>query len=169
MKKRNLVFIAVILLAMFAAHLLAAKMVRVMVRAPIYIEPSRTSSRIEIVEKGTLLNLLQPTKVKDIWYYVSFTSPRYGTRVSGFILESAVELVPEEREALPPVKKEKREELTLSVPPKSRAPEFPSREKPRQDLAWKPLIPPQPEVQETKVVEAVEFPQLTAVLRQRKV
>ena len=45
----------------------AVKQVRVIAeRASIYIEPSRTSARIEVVGKGTLLNLLQDRKVKDI-------------------------------------------------------------------------------------------------------
>ncbi len=61
-------------------------------RASIYIEPRRGSTRIDIVGKGTLLNLLQTKKINDIWYYVSYSSSRYGTRVSGFVLDSAVEL-----------------------------------------------------------------------------
>src|SRR3990170_3311972 len=73
----------------------AKKVIVIAERASIYIEPSRTSARIEIVGKGTILNLLQDRKVKDIWYYVSFNSPRYGTRISGFIQESAVELAVE--------------------------------------------------------------------------
>jgi hypothetical protein len=89
----------------------AIKQVRVIAeRASIYIEPSRTSSRIEIVGKGTILNLLQERKVKDLWYYISFNSPRYGTRISGFIQESAVELVAE----APPVSPKAEE----TVPPK---------------------------------------------------
>lgn len=94
-----------------AARLLfpAVKQVRVISeRASIYIEPSRTSARIDIVAKGTILNLLQERKVKDVWYYVSYTSPRYGSRISGFIQDAAVEpAVPGPLAALP-----KREEET---------------------------------------------------------
>ncbi|MDH4270879.1 MAG: hypothetical protein OEW18_02760 [Candidatus Aminicenantes bacterium] len=84
-------------------------------RASIYIEPSRGSTRIDIVEKGALLNLLQTKKVKDIWYYVSFSSPRYGTRVSGFVQDSAVELVDA---TIPPVSEPKKApEKVESRPP----------------------------------------------------
>jgi hypothetical protein len=100
----------------------AVKQVRVTAdRASLYIEPSRTSSRIEIVTKGTVLNLLQERKVKDIWYYVSFVSPRYGSRISGFILETMVEPV----EGSPPPAIPKPEEL---VPPKKEAEPAPPAE-----------------------------------------
>jgi hypothetical protein len=71
-------------------------------RAAVYVEPNRNSARIDLVERGDLLNLFQQQKVKDVWYYVSYNSPRYGGRISGFIQESAVELV---AEGVPPAKK----------------------------------------------------------------
>jgi hypothetical protein len=75
----------------------AVRQVRVTVqRAAIYVEPNRNSTRIDLVEKGDLLNLFQEQKVKNVWYYVVYNSPRYGSRISGFIQASAVELVTEE-------------------------------------------------------------------------
>lgn len=74
----------------------AVRQVRVTAqRAGIYTEPNRSSTRIDIVQKGALLTLFQQQKVKEVWYYVSYDSPRYGGRVSGFVLESAVEPVQE--------------------------------------------------------------------------
>jgi len=99
----------IVFLALLAVSPLtsAVKQVRVTAeRASLYIEPSRTSSRIEIVTKGMILTLLQERKVKDIWYYVSFVSPRYGSRISGFILETMVEPVVE----TPPPAAQKKEE-----------------------------------------------------------
>jgi hypothetical protein len=103
----------------------AVKQVRVIAeRASIYIEPSRTSARIEVVVKGTILNLLQDRKVKDIWYYVSFNSPRYGTRISGFIQDSAVELAvvstpapPKEEAKIPPKAKPEQARAPEAAPP----------------------------------------------------
>jgi hypothetical protein len=75
----------------------AVRQVRVTVlRAAIYVEPNRNSTRIDLVEKGDLLNLFQEQKVKNVWYYVVYNSPRYGSRISGFIQAAAVELVTEE-------------------------------------------------------------------------
>lgn len=96
-------------------------------RTSVYIEPSRGSTRIDIVGQGTLLNLLQQKKFKESWYYVSFSSPRYGARISGFVLDSAVELVCEETPSAPKEKAvpEKAEEVPLPAPPPPVAPEPP--------------------------------------------
>jgi hypothetical protein len=136
-------------------------------RASVYIEPSRGSTRIDIVGKGALLNLLQTKKVKDVWYYVSYSSSRYGTRVSGFVLDSAVELVGEtipsvpeekkpEKKAAPPApvppRAEEKEEIKPEPPPAPRIEEvliptdplakrrvvLPRKEPPLQELVWQP-------------------------------
>jgi hypothetical protein len=132
------IFFSACLIFLAAGPLVSAvKQVRVTIeRASIYIEPSRTSARIEIVGKGTILNLLQERKVKDIWYYVSFNSPRYGTRISGFIQESAVEPAVGSPPA-PPKKEEK-------VPPKV----GPGQARP-------PEVVPPPKVGEKKEVPTV--------------
>jgi hypothetical protein len=121
----------------------AVKQVRVIAeRAIIYIEPSRTSARIEIVGKGTILNLLQERKVKDIWYYVSFNSPRYGTRISGFIQESAVEPAVE----------------TPTAPPKQE-PKIPPKVEPEQARPHEVLPPPKVELKEEKPAKIPSAPE----------
>jgi hypothetical protein len=131
----------------------AVKQVRVTAeRASIYIEPSRTSARIEIVGKGAVLNLLQERKVKDIWYYVSFNSPRYGSRISGFIQESAVEPVVEGA----PVPPKKEEKAPPKVEPEQLRP--PEAVSPPQAQEKKPLLkqPPSP----PPVIETVALTKL---------
>jgi hypothetical protein len=130
---------------MLAAAPLASAVKQVKVtaeRASIYIEPSRSSARIDIVGKGTVLNLLQERKVKDIWYYVSFHSPRYGTRISGFIQETAVELAG----ASPPAPSKKAAE----TPPQAkqeevRPPELapPPQAEPKKEVPKAPPSPPE--------------------------
>ncbi|MDH7511723.1 MAG: hypothetical protein QHH14_02110 [Clostridiales bacterium] len=89
-------------------------------RASIYSEPARGSARIDFVEKGTVLTLFQQNKVRDVWYYVTFQSPRYGARISGFIHESAVELVLEEKTP-PPKKEAAKPEIVVPQPEKPTA------------------------------------------------
>lgn len=97
MKKTRAAFLAALLLGWGGVLLPAVRQVRVTAeRAAIYVEPNRSSSRVDIVSKGMVLNLFQQQKVKNIWYYVSYTSVRYGGRLSGFILESAVEPISED-------------------------------------------------------------------------
>lgn len=123
----------------------AVKQVRVIAeRASIHIEANRKSTKIEIVEKGMILNLLQQSKVKGVWYYVSFTSPRYGSKISGFIPDSEVELVGEE--SRPPVKEEQAQ-------PAKAQPALPQEKPaPPQELA------PQPKAEEKKEVKVVPKP-----------
>jgi hypothetical protein len=140
-----------------------ANQVRVIAeRASIYIEPSRGSTRIDIVGKGALLNLLQTKKVNDIWYHVSFSSSRYGTRISGFILDSTVELVGET--SPPPLKEKKPQEEVVAppaVPPKAEEKEMP-----------KPEPPPPPEFEITLMQTAlpenrpIDLPPKPATLRE---
>ncbi len=121
MAARRILFCTCLIILGVRPMLSAVKQVRVIAeRASIYIEPSRTSARIEIVGKGTILNLLQDRKVKDIWYYVSFNSPRYGTRISGFVQESAVEPAVER----PPAPPKEEQKIPLKVEPeRARPPE----------------------------------------------
>ena len=122
----------------------AVRQVRVTAeRAAVYAEPSRKSIRIDLVQKGALLNLFQQQKVKEIWYYVSYNSRRYGSRMSGFILDVAVEPV---EEGAPPVEK-----------PVSPAPEIKADEK-------KPGPPAEPVKPVAAVVQAApeKTPPVTA-------
>jgi hypothetical protein len=156
----------------------AVKQVRVTAeRANVFIEPSRTSSRIEIVTKGTVLTLLQERKVKDIWYYVSFVSPRYGSRISGFILETMVELVEEAPAAAPkkeaeapspkvepakemPPPPKTAESLILTPLPRSRAISLPPKAVLLQEAAWKveekQVVAQKPEVKEETKAKPAE-------------
>ncbi len=141
MKKRRVRVFLLLFLLIALPLVSAVKQVRVIVdRAIIYIEPSRTSSRIEIVEKGTLLALYQQRKIKDAWYYVTFNSPRLGARISGFIHESSVEPV-EERPAVLPKVEEK--------PPEEKAKILTPQEKPavQPKAPEKPLLPPESEAE----------------------
>ncbi len=60
-------------------------------KANILLEPSKSSSVVEIVDKGTILSLLSQKKIRDFWYYVSFRSTDQFITVSGFIHASSVE------------------------------------------------------------------------------
>lgn len=127
-------------------------------RASVYIEPSRGSTRIDIVAKGDLLNLLQTKKVKGTWYYVSYSSSRYRARVSGFVLDSAVELV---GEAVPPAAEIKKpEEKPATSPPLPPVrPEAKKREEPR------PEPPPPPRIEESLVETTLADGQRIALLQ----
>ena len=163
MKKTRLAPGIILFLSLFSPAFSAVKQVRVIVdRAGIYIEPSRTSSRIEVVEKGTVLTLFQQKKVKDVWYYVSFSSRRYGSRISGFIHESYVEPVEDTAAAPPKVEEKKPEEKIQPAPaPAKPAPQTPP-EKPRPappKVEPKPEVKPKPEpvakYEETVVLTAL--------------
>jgi hypothetical protein len=168
----------------------AVKQVRVtQERASIYIEPSRTSARIDIVVKGTVLNLLQESKVKDIWYYVSYNSPRYRSRISGFIQDSAVELAVPGSPAAPPVKEEKAppkaepekprpaetvppapprivESLAATGLPKGRTHSFPRRTASLQDVAWR-IVETPPVLAKEKPIAVRESAALTPLPKRR--
>jgi hypothetical protein len=71
--------------------------VRVVVeRARIYAEASTESYRIETVKKGTVLTLFGTKKAGEDWLYVNYQSPRWGSRVTGFIQAAMVEEFAEE-------------------------------------------------------------------------
>jgi len=149
----------------------AVKQVRVtQERASIYIEPSRTSARIDIVAKGTVLNLLQESKVKAVWYYVSYNSPRYGSRISGFIQDSAVELAVPGSAAPPPAKEEK---AVPKIEPEKPRPAEAVPPAPVKEKEEPPKVPPAP----PRIVESLaatrlprgrtySFPRQTASLQE---
>jgi hypothetical protein len=105
--------------------------------------------------KGTVLNLLQERKVNDIWYYVSFRSPRYGTRVSGFVQDWAVEPAVEAPPAGPAVEKD------TAQPPKIEEKKEAPREKPAAKVAAaaKPAVKTPPAI--------IEVPLLTPLPKGR--
>jgi hypothetical protein len=203
MDRKRILPAAALLLALLAPSSLAGRpgenpnpnQVRVTAeRASIYIEPSRGSTRIDIVGKGALLNLLQTKKVNDIWYHVSFSSSRYGTRISGFILDSAVELVGEtipppreekkapEKAAVEPPAPRKAEEKELTEPVSQPSPEFevslvptalpegklivlPGKAAPLQNPAWRPAdITPTDKVPVKPKIKLPERPETSEIL-----
>jgi outer membrane biosynthesis protein TonB len=157
MLKIRFCLVSLLLLALFSPLFSDVKQVRVTVqRALVYAEPNRTSARLEIVEKGAVLTLFQQTKVKQVWYYVTFNSSRYGSRISGFIHESAVESVTEgttETAAKPPV--EQPPPQPVKVKEEKKEPEKPPT---KTETVAKPPVE-QPPPQPAKVKEEKKEPE----------
>ena len=156
----------------------AVRQVRVTAaRAAIYAEPSRSSSRIDIVSKGTLLSLFQEQKVKEVWFYVSYISPRYGGRMSGFILDSAAEPVIEGEAAggqpgssppkTEPEAKAKQPGAEPAKPVAAQAPAAPARVEPKPATA----VVPKPDIprEKPRVLEYSEAVVVTAAPRALRV
>lgn len=74
-------------------------------RARIYAEASTESYRIETVKKGTILTLFGTKQADENWLYVYYQSPRWGSKVTGFIQAEMVEgIAEEEKVGAEPVK-----------------------------------------------------------------
>ena len=88
------IFVLFFIFSLFISPLLSQgkKLIVIVERANIYLDPNQRSSVIETVEKGTLLNLRSPRKVNKIWYYVFVVSKETGMTKAGFILDSLVEM-----------------------------------------------------------------------------
>jgi hypothetical protein len=61
--------------------------------ARIYLRPDDASPVIDTLERGHILSLLYSGKMKKIWYYVCFQAEKTGRTKSGYVLDSAVELL----------------------------------------------------------------------------
>jgi len=59
----------------------------------VYLEPDSSAPVIDTLVRGHVLSLLYSGKSKKSWYYVCFKSGKTGSTKSGYILESAVELL----------------------------------------------------------------------------
>lgn len=121
MKKPIVAFISVFLL--FLSPLLPQenKLLVVAERTGVYLDPDINSPIIDIVGKGTILNLLATEKIQELWYYVSFYSEERFINVSGFIHASSVEMVYEIPEIIEEEKEEpteKTEEILFESPKK---------------------------------------------------
>lgn len=121
MKKPIVAFISVFLL--FLSPLLPQenKLLVVAGRTGVYLDPDINSPIIDIVGKGTILNLLATEKIQELWYYVSFYSEERFINVSGFIHASSVEMVYEIPEIIEEEKEEpteKTEEILFESPKK---------------------------------------------------
>ncbi len=80
-------------------------MIVVAIRVGIYLDPDLESPIIETATRGDILSLLSPEKIREHWYYVSYYSEEKFINFTGFVHESAVEVMHE----VPEVKEEKKE------------------------------------------------------------
>jgi len=59
----------------------------------VYLQPDSNGLVIDTLERGRILSLLYSGKLKKNWYYISFKSEKTGSTKSGYVLDSAVELL----------------------------------------------------------------------------
>ncbi len=88
------IFVLFFIFSLFISPLLSQgkKLIVIVERANIYLDPNQRSPVIETVEKGTLLSLRSARKVKKIWHYVFVVSKETGMTKAGYILDSLVEM-----------------------------------------------------------------------------
>lgn len=105
---KKTIFMSVLIFLLFLSPLLPQedKMIVIAVRAGIYLDPDLESPIVETAARGTILSLLSKEKIRENWYYVSFYSEEKFINFTGFIHESAVEVIHE----VPEVKERKKEE-----------------------------------------------------------
>ena len=116
MKKTT--FMSVLIFLLFLSPLLPQedKMIVIAVRAGIYLDPDLESPIVETAARGAILSLLSKEKIRENWYYVSFYSEEKFVNFTGFIHESAVEMmheVPEVKEEEKGVPEEQIKELEV--------------------------------------------------------
>lgn len=61
--------------------------------AHVFLQPDEGSPVIETIEQGAILSLLYGGKMRKSWYYVCFKSEKTGATKSGYVFDSAVELM----------------------------------------------------------------------------
>lgn len=59
-------------------------------RANVYIDPDSRSAVVETLERGAILTLASPMKMKINWFYVYYLSPRSGATRAGYVHDSLV-------------------------------------------------------------------------------
>lgn len=92
MKKTRVMFILMFLLFLSLFMLSQEKKLKVISeKASIYLTPEKGSPIIETIDKGAVLTLLSPEKIREFWYYVSFHSEEKFITLSGFVYSSKVE------------------------------------------------------------------------------
>jgi hypothetical protein len=91
----GLIFFTLLALFIRPAHLGAVdKKLRIAAEsAPIYLQPDGSSAVIDTLERGSVLSLLSSRRIRKNWYYVCFKSEKTGATKSGYVLDSAVELL----------------------------------------------------------------------------
>jgi hypothetical protein len=103
----------VLLLTLFSISSLKAaeKQVRVIAeRATIYAESNVQSYKIEIVKKGTILDVFETGGRMEEWFYVRYHSKRWKSVVTGFIQTSMIEEITDKP------KEEPKEEQIKPIP-----------------------------------------------------
>jgi hypothetical protein len=108
-KKIQILFFAVLFLSMFLLFSQETKVRVAVSRAPIYAEAHSSSYRIETLKKGTVLTLFGSKQIREGWLYVNYMSPRWRSRVTGFIQADLVEKISGEDTAVPEIQEEKPE------------------------------------------------------------
>jgi hypothetical protein len=59
----------------------------------VYLQPNSSSAVIATLEKGRVVSLLSSRKIRKSWYYVYLKSEKTGAIKSGYVLDTAVELL----------------------------------------------------------------------------
>jgi hypothetical protein len=84
--------------------------------AHVFLQPDEGSSVIGTIERGSVLSLLYAGKVRKSWYYVSFKSEKTGATKSGYVHDTAVELMFDPLRTITIM--EERERLTVDYVPR---------------------------------------------------
>lgn len=92
MNKTIFVFLFIFSLSISPLLSQGKKLIVIVERANIYIDPNESSPVVEAVIKGTILTIRSTGKAKQIWHYVFFTSKETGMTKAGYILDSLVEM-----------------------------------------------------------------------------
>ncbi len=144
----SLLFTVPVLTLLSIVSLTAAeKQVRVIVdRAPVYAENNVYSYRIEILRKGTILDVFETGEPIEEWFYIRYHSKRWNSVVTGFIQASMIEEVTDEPKAKIPEPKTKGEQ---TKPEPAEVPTKPPEEKPAREE------PPKISVEEVVVASSL--------------
>ena len=127
-------------------------------RARIYAEPSTESYRIETVAKGTILTLFDASQTRHNWLYVYYQSPRWNSKVTGFIQAEMVEEFSESQkdeaktEQVPERVPEKEAEEKPGVKQREKAEEKPEK-KPEKQTAAEVVKKLEPEPKKSELKE----------------
>jgi len=119
MKKKIFLFFLIIFLFASSSLLFSQeKKLRVKAEsANIYADPDIFSAIVEKVERGTILSQRSASKVRNIWYFVSFYSKKKSTTVFGFVQASLVEMIVEGPKIIE--KEEKKPSVAPVKPPEA--------------------------------------------------
>ncbi len=120
-KKNQILFFAAFFLSISLLFPQETKVRVAVSRAPIYAEAHSSSYRIETLKKGTVLILFGSKQSKEGWLYINYLSPRWKSRVTGFIQADLVEEISEEDATVPKIHEEQPEEKQEIIPEAQKA------------------------------------------------